>query len=243
MFINTHTIRAVWFLRLHILTETISDSRTYTDNGYLNTVTSALSQTTQYLLDGFDRISATTYPDVPATSEQYSYSYLGTTDYNSNVLEFTTRSGGTIVYTYDALNQIKSKSPSGRLWLVYSYDLSGRLTAAAVPPISLDPSTGSFTQTYDTAGRFYQETFPDPSGLALAVTLTLDSNGNATKIAYPDSNVVTRSYDQLNRLIGVSDSLGCVAFTFDPLSVVLSRWLAMASSVLLPMTRVTICSG
>jgi len=194
----------------------ISDSRTYTDNGYLETITDALNNTTQYLLDGFDRPSVTTYADM--TTEQYAYEYEGTVDYNSNVLQFTTRGGGTIDFSYNALNQIVSKSPSGQAVVSYGYDLAGRMTSASVPAVAGDPSTGTFLQTYDAAGRFYKETFPDLDGLQLTVTLTLDSNSNVTAITYPDSAIISRSYDQLNRLTEVSDSLGSIEFAYDPLA-------------------------
>jgi RHS repeat-associated protein len=184
----------------------ISDTRTYTNNGYLKTIEDALSHTTQYLLDGFDRLSVATYAD--STTESYTF------DSNSNVLQFTTRGTGTIAYTFDALNQTLTKSPSDQAEVSYLYDLSGRLTAASVPLVSGDPSTGSFQQFYDTAGRFFQEEYPD----GLTVTFQLDSNGNVLKITYPDGTVISRAYDQLNRLTTISDSAANVGFIYDTLS-------------------------
>jgi hypothetical protein len=42
------------------------------------------------------------------------------------------------------------------------------------PTVSGDPSTGDFQFFYDTAGRFYQEEYPDSK----TFTHVLDSNGN-----------------------------------------------------------------
>jgi YD repeat-containing protein len=217
---NTYTYSYDALSRLFQVTDptnTICETRLYQvngqnapSNGYLSSISDALGHATQYLYDGFDRLSTTTYAD--ASTEQYSY------DSNSNVLQITTRAGATIGFTYDALNQTSTKSPQSEATVTYSYDLAGRIAAAATPVVSGDASTGSFQQFYDTAGRFFKEQYSDGK----TVALTLDSNGNVTGIAYPatapDSFAVTRAYDQLNRLTGISAGAGSVSVGYDDLS-------------------------
>jgi len=187
-------------------TGVVSESRTYTANGYLESLTDALGHTTQYSYDGFDRLHRMTYAD--GTFEEYAY------DANSNISQVTTRGGATIGYTYDALNRTVTKSPQGQATVTYSYDLAGRLTSASTPLVSGDPSTGSFQQFYDTAGRFFKERYPDGK----TVTFGLDSNGNVQSIVYPDGSMIARGYDQLNLLTSVSHGAGSVQFSYDPLS-------------------------
>ncbi|MBU6454737.1 MAG: hypothetical protein KGS72_23420 [Cyanobacteria bacterium REEB67] len=193
----------------------ISDTRTYTPNGLLSTITAAMGQMTQFTLDGFDRRVATTYPD--STTEQYAYQNGATIDYNSNLLVFTTRNGATVTFTYDALNQKTVKASSGLPIVSYLYDLAGRMTQASTSTVTGDVSSGPIQLFYDTAGRFYKET-AGPSGSTLTTTKTLDLNGNTSGLTYPDSVLINRPYDQLDRLSSVSGGLGSVTFTYDALS-------------------------
>ena len=184
----------------------IGNTRVYTPNGYLKSFVDTNENETLLTLDGFDRLATATYADT--TSEQFAY------DNNDNVTQITTRGGNTIGFVYDAMDQIMTKSPQGQAVVTYAFDLAGRLIEASVPVVPGDPSTGAFQQYYDTAGRFYKETYPSGQ----TVTLGLDGNGNVVSMTYPDSSIVTRTYDQLNRLTGVSDSNGSTVFGFDILS-------------------------
>lgn len=173
-------------------TNTISQLRSYTDNGLLQSLTDAKNNLTAYSYDGLDRLNVTTYAD---TSFEQNVSY----DANNNVLSRTTRSGNTITNTYDALNRLSTKTPTGEAVATFMYDLHGRKVSSSTPVVTGDPASGTFSRFYDTAGRFYEETAPDGK----STTLTLDNNGNVTQILYPDGYYVTRVYDQLNRLTDV----------------------------------------
>jgi hypothetical protein len=60
-----------------------------------------------------------------------------------------------------------------------------------------NPSSGAMVFSFDTAGRFYQEQYPDGK----TVTHVLDGNGNRTRTTWPDSYFVDReSFDEMNRL-------------------------------------------
>ena len=191
-------------------TSTICDTRMFTNNGKLASVKDASSNTTQYTWDGLDRLNKTIYAD--STFEQNS-SY----DANGNVKTHLTRSGSSVVNTWDVLNRLATKSPTGQPVITNTYDLAGRLIKASKPVVSGDPSSGALVFSFDTAGRFYKEAYPDGK----TVTHVLDANGNWTKTTWPDSYYVTRVFDQLNRLTNLKlngSSTSAVVFSYNQLS-------------------------
>ena len=188
----------------------ISETRTYTANGLMASIKDARNFLTQFSFDGFDRPDKTTYQDT--TFEQNS-SY----DANGNVLTYVTRSGSTIVNTFDVLNRLSTKAPSGQPTVTNTYDLAGRLTQTSKPVVAGDPSSGAIQLFYDTAGRFFKEQYPDGK----TVTHVLDANGNITKTTYPDSYFVDRAYDQLNRLSTIKlngSATSAATFSYNQLS-------------------------
>jgi RHS repeat-associated protein len=210
---NTYTYAYDSLSRIYQVTDptnTISDTRTYSNNGFLASIEDANGNITQFTRDGYDRANETIYAD-SSFEENQLY------DANGNVTTYATRSGATIGFTYDALNRVVTKSPQSQAEVTYAYDLANRLLSVSVPVVSGDPSTGTFSQAYDTAGRFYQESYSDGK----TITNTLDSNGNVTRILYPDSYYVQRVYDQLNRLTKImlnGSTSSAVTYAYDELS-------------------------
>ena len=121
-------------------TNTVCETRTYTANGKLASVKDARNNTTQYTWDGFDRQSKTIYQD--ATFEQNS-SY----DAESNVLTYLTRSGSSIVNTFDVLNRLSTKAPSGQPTVTATYDPANRLTQLSKPVVAGDPSSERYNSS------------------------------------------------------------------------------------------------
>lgn len=191
-------------------TSTACDTMTYTANGLLYQRADARSKTTTYSYDGFDRLNKQTFAD---SSFEQNSSY----DANGNVLTYVTRSGNTITMTWDVLNRLSTRTPQGQSTYTMTYDLAGRLTKANKPTVSGDPSTGDFQFAFDTAGRFYQEQYPDGK----QVTHILDSNGNRTRTTWPDSYYITRVFDQLNRMTDIKlngSGTSAAHFDYDQLS-------------------------
>jgi RHS repeat-associated protein len=191
-------------------TSTVSETRTYTANGKLASLKDARLNITQYTWDGFDRQSKTIFQDT--TFEQNS-SY----DANGNVLTYLTRSGSSIVNTFDVLNRLSTKTPAGQPVVTATYDLAGRLTQLSKPVVASDPSSGALQFFYDTAGRFFKEQYPDLK----TVVHVLDSNGNRTKTTFPDGYFYSRSFDQLNRLANIKlngSATNAVVFSYNQLS-------------------------
>lgn len=186
-------------------TSTVSDARTFTNNGLLYQLTDARSKTTTYSYDGLDRLDRTTFHD---TTFEQNQSYDG----NSNVLTWRNRNGDTITNAFDTINRLSTKAPTGQPTVTLGYDLASRLISSSKPVVAGDPSSGTFTFSFDSAGRFLKETTPDGKVIALQ----LDNNDNATKLTYPDGYFVTRVYDQLNRLTDVKlNGSGSSALHFD----------------------------
>lgn len=186
----------------------ISEARTYTNNGFLETITDARSNVTSYEYDGFDRLKKRIYPD--DTFEGYTYNA------NNQVLTLTTRAGDVITNTYDVLTRLETRDPASLPLQTMTYDLAGRLEKLNTPS-SADPTSGDYEWFYDTAGRLLTQKMPD----AREVTYELDENGNKTKLIWPDSYYAEYFYDELNRLTDIKlngSGTAAVHFDYDDLS-------------------------
>lgn len=199
------------------LTQTInpsniaSDTRTYTSNGKLESVTDSRGNTTEYTYDGFDRPDKTIFDDS-------SFEQIHEYDSSGNVMSFYPRGGVNFRtdFTYDERNRIKTKSTQSLPLVTFSFDLSGRLLEASKDG-SGDPSMGSIQFNYDSAGRFYRETYSDGK----VVEQELDENGNLVKSTWPDGYYVTRTFDELNRLCDIflnGSTLPAAHFSYNSLS-------------------------
>jgi RHS repeat-associated protein len=170
----------------------VNDVKTFTANGLLATIKDGLNNQTSFSYDGFDRANKTTYAD---TSFEQNQSY----DNNGRVLTFVTRSGNTVVNTFDVLGRLATKTPQGQPQVTFTYDLASRLTQVSKPVVGGDPSSGALQYFYDTAGRNFKEQYPDGK----TVVHVLDANGNPTTTTWPDGYFITRAFDQLNRMTDI----------------------------------------
>jgi len=187
-------------------------THTWTPNGKEASVFDALggSHLTQYVYDGFDRLSSTVYAD--ASHEDLGY------DPNGNVTSRLNRAGQTLSYVYDNLDRLHSKAiPSTAANAAHTitsvYSLAGR-------PSSLTDSAGPIVATaYDTAGRATSET-QTILGTARTVASQLDQSGNRTRLTWPDGYAVDYEFDALNRMSTATVHGGSLlaTYTYDPLS-------------------------
>ena len=165
----------------------------YTVNGQIETVMDAGGNVTRYAYDGFDRLSATYFPDKEqkgqwSASDYEEYSY----DENSNMLTKRTRSGEIITYTYDDLNRLTVRhvpGADGDENYTFDYDLVGRRTGA---------TQGAMSQgwTYDVLGRLTTQT----TNGVMPVSYAYDAASNLTQMTYPDGWAVDFEYDVLSRV-------------------------------------------
>jgi RHS repeat-associated protein len=187
----------------------LEEQRVVQPGGLVTQIKDAKNNATNYVYDGHGRRTKATYPD--STYETWTY------DLNDNVTQFRARDGNTITYVLDALNRVTSKTPTGQAVVTYSYDLEGRLLSHSTPVVTGDPSSGTFSLGYDTAGRMVSETNPQSQ----VTSYQLDANGNHTKITYPSGYYATYVYDQLDRLTDIKlngATTSAVTFGYDQLS-------------------------
>lgn len=205
----------------------------YTPNGKQEFVIDANGNRAKLEYDAYDRLAKWNFPDTvrpaafnPATQatalatagalkaddyELYEY------DNGGNRTKLRKRDGSELVYTFDAVNRMASKTvPDTRQPTLgithtrdvfYEYDLRGLMTAAR-----FDSASGAeaVLTGYDKVGRVTDSTIT-MGGDVRTVRSCYDANGNRTRAAYPDSttslgncaaawtNYVSYDYDGLNR--------------------------------------------
>jgi RHS repeat-associated protein len=174
----------------------------YSANGKQTALTDGNGNTTLFVYDGFDRPLQTTYADGKFESV--------TLDAEGNKLQRKTRAGDSFIYSYDALNRLKTENePYTTTDITYAYDLAGRLT-------SVTDSHGITSYAYDSAGRLESTTRPDLK----TVSYNYDSSGNRTRLTWPDNYFVEYQFDEINRVSRILENgtLTLATYGYDALS-------------------------
>lgn len=174
---------------------------TYTANGQRASVRDANNNRSEYVYDGFDRLSELHFPVTTLGANQASatdyegYGY----DPNGNRVSLRLRSSETIGYAFDNINRESVRDiPGGTGADVYtSYDLAGRRLSSRFVSVSGD----GVVYAYDTAGRLSSET-----SYGRSLSYLYDIASNRIRITWPDANYVTYSYDALNRVDLIKES-------------------------------------
>lgn len=188
----------------------IDSTRLYSPNGQLLSIKDSRNNITSYTYDGLDRPLRRIFPNS-------TYSEIQSYDTNSNALVVRTRGANTLTMTYDELNRLKTKAASGQPTVTYAYDLANRLLSASKPIVAGDPSAGTFSTSYDTAGRLAYEQYPDGKQFVHQ----LDANGNITRTTWPDGWYCERVFDKLNQLTDIKlngATTSAVQYQYDALS-------------------------
>lgn len=185
---------------------------TYTANGKRAAVRDANKNLTTYEYDGHDRLVKTRFPDkvtanTSSTTDVETYAY----DNNGNVTSAVRRNGQAVATTFDNLDRVIARTyPNTADNVEFAYDLQSKPLTARFSNASHD-----LGWTYDNAGRAL-------TAVAGGKTLTYqyDPAGNQTRIIWPDSFYVTRSFDALNRPVTVSESgnVNLATYAYDDLS-------------------------
>jgi len=181
---------------------TIKTMKTYDDSSRLVSETDDNGNATTYEYDALNRIARVVMPD----GEDYKTTY----DQNGNVSTYTDARDVVITQQYDLNNRLVSRALSGTIVPgttseSYKYDGLGRLIEAT-------NDFAKIVRKYDSRSNVVLEiqNVDAPSFLASndrIVQYDHDNANNLTQIVYPSGRVIDRSYDNLNRLAGVSDQL------------------------------------
>jgi len=177
----------------------------YTPNGKQKAVIDANGNRAEFSYDGHDRRVKWTFPsktavgqvDAPGpTQDAEHYEY----DLNGNRTKLTKRDGRDIVYSYDALNRVTSKTypDGGAVPVHYAYDLHGLQTMARFNSLSGQ----GVTNAYDGFGRLTATTAVMNLGSTEVIrnlNFAYDANGNRTHMWWPDGVYATASWDELDR--------------------------------------------
>jgi RHS repeat-associated protein len=194
--------------RLTSVTDAASNVTQYaydTENNLLS-ITDAAGHATSFTYDAFRRVTQTTFPST--LTESYIY------DSASNLTNKTDRNGHSILYVYDALNRLTHKGYPDSTGVDYLYDLAGKIKQVTDP-------TGTYAMAYDNMGRLIgtTTTYSFLPGVPLTNSYVYDANSNRKMLFLPDGSSDTYSYDTLNRLSTITDSLtGVFNFGYDGLS-------------------------
>jgi YD repeat-containing protein len=128
-------------------------TKTYTANGYVQTVKDAMNNLTTIDYDGFDRAQYVYFPSptqgsgTSNSSDYESYAY----DSNGNLTTKRLRSGDSVSFTYDALNRLTQQqfASGGSQPVFWGYDLLNRMLYARTGSAS-GPGP---SYVYDALGR------------------------------------------------------------------------------------------
>lgn len=162
------------------------------------------NNTTSYTYDSLNRRKRTTYPDGSFTENTF--------DNKSNIIANRLTDGTTVNYAYDSLNRIIMKILPGGHTYNYTYDALGRLLTAA-------NNAGTVTFTHDALNRITSESYGGRT-----VNYSYNIAGRTQTTIYPDSTVITKSFDTRNRLVSISrNNVVEVSYQYNNMDQVVSK--------------------
>ena len=138
---------------------------------------------TEYVRNAVGEVTEVIDPLKHKTKKEY--------DAAGNLTKLTDPEGRTTTYTYDSANRLKEITYSdGKTHsIAYEYDADGDRT-------SMVDGTGTTTYTYDELDRLTES----QNGHGEKIKYEYNLDNEQTKITYPNSKAITRSYDNDGRL-------------------------------------------
>jgi RHS repeat-associated protein len=145
----------------------------------------------------------TSRTDALNATENYQY------DGNGNVSLFTDRRGKITAYSYDGLNRqvfvgYGQNGSSYESTVVNTFDAGDRLTQA------VDSITGTIVRTYDLLDQLTDEQTPQGE-----VSYEYDAAGRRQSMLVAGQTGVSYTFDNANRLTGITQGSNSVAFSYD----------------------------
>ncbi|MGO8758498.1 MAG: RHS repeat-associated core domain-containing protein, partial [Terracidiphilus sp.] len=203
---NTHTTFQS-FDPLNELTQktlpdgTLTETRTYDQNGNLSSVKHFNGVTTTYAYDQLNRLLSRSTPG--ETTVSFTYTQTGQYATSSDA-------SGTTTYAYDNMDRIVAKAtPEGTL--NYTYDAAGHVASIS----SSNTNGASMSYTYDDLNRLSTVVDNRLSG-SNTTTYSYDNASNVGTVTYPNGVQSTFTYDTLNRVSGLSSQVSGYTYQRGP---------------------------
>jgi RHS repeat-associated protein len=179
----------------------------YDARGRLTKVRDGLSRSSLYVYDAFGRINKVTHPDNSFVTFTYDLAGRRTvvTDERGNPTNFAYDGAGRLSSITDTLNHATT----------YAYDGMSNLRSMT------DALSRTTNYDYDEFNRLKKTMYPPatPGATRLFELVTYDADGNVTSQRDTDGRVTTHAHDNLNRVIGTTDSTNkTTTFQYDALS-------------------------
>lgn len=133
--------------------------------------------------------------------ESYAKTYAY--DQNGNLARRVTPNGDIIEYKYDALNRLTNIYYPDGSSAAYTYDKNSNR-------LSMADKTGTTNYEYDIFNRLIAVYYPNVN----PIIYDYDKTGNVVKIEYPDHSTISYTYNEDNKLTGVTDSTGVTLYTY-----------------------------
>jgi RHS repeat-associated protein len=178
-------------------------STTYTAASRTISISTAAGRAGTSTLDSLGRV-VSWQPDAGVSPITYSYDALGRLIKAQEGSQFET-------YTYDAVNELTSRTnAAGQAWQ-YGYDADGNLTSLTLPggeiyrlSYDADGNQTSITMPNGAIHTLQYTAFDDPAtytppGSAAGFAHTYDADGRLATSTLPDGRVSTRGYDAAGR--------------------------------------------
>lgn len=176
--------------------------------------TDANGNKTELKYDTSGRLSRRIYPSKTQAGSLNQADYNEYTyDANNNISTERKRDGSLITFNYDNNNRLILKDLSNNTHsqdVYYNYDLRGLTLHSR---FGSDSGQGVINQ-FDGFGRVLNTT-TTMGGVSRLLAYQYDNNGNRTRITHPDNNYFTYTFDGLNRVNGVSESVSANLLTLD----------------------------
>lgn len=201
----------------------IVSSNNYDERNNLISETDALNNITSYSYDKKGRVTSVTDP--MGFKRTFSYDEAG------NMVSSTNSDNITAKAEYDALGNIIKTSDGNFTDTVYIYDKAGNIVSKPTTSgsevkygynalnLCTEIINGRNQKTkykYDKAGRVIEEIKLDQDGNAVnTIKYSYDKNGNVLS-ASDNSGVITRTFDELNRVTSYTDTFGeTITYSYD----------------------------
>jgi YD repeat-containing protein len=176
---------------------TLTETRTYDNNGNLASVTHFNGVTTTYTYDSLNRLLSR------ATSGETTVSFTYTATGKRQTM---TDQSGTTNYSYDAMDRLQTKAtPEGSL--TYGYDAAGNL--ASISSSNLHGTSVSYT--YDSLNRLSTVTDANITGVN-PTQYSYDNASNVGTVTYPNGVETQFTYDTLNRMLTAASQVSSYTY-------------------------------